>query len=196
MIVWPEIEKIKSKDNLVIRCDSCGSDFLRQKRVYVSIDRPDNCRHCNSTKRSLDKCVDCGNIIYRGSLRCKKCYGKTISIDRNNCLDCGVKVKCIKSKRCLSCHNRKQDKGKSTERVKFNASKKWATLRNECFERDSYTCQHCNKLGGTLNAHHIKTWAKHPDLRLDINNLVTLCLECHREVHGLNRKGNKNENSI
>jgi 5-methylcytosine-specific restriction endonuclease McrA len=45
--------------------------------------------------------------------------------------------------RCRGCHNKKQDKGLSRERAKFNASKGWAKVRTECFERDDYTCQIC-----------------------------------------------------
>jgi hypothetical protein len=33
-----------------------------------------------------------------------------------------------------------------------------------------------------LHAHHIKTWKKHPDLRYDLNNLITLCRSCHAKV--------------
>jgi hypothetical protein len=55
--------------------------------------------------------------------------------------------------------------------------------RNSVYRRDKFTCQNCNKIGGKLNAHHIKPWAKFPDDRFNISNGVTLCVNCHKEIH-------------
>lgn len=62
-------------------------------------------------------------------------------------------------------------------------SKQYADWRRNVFERDDYTCQHCGQVGGELNAHHIKPFAKYKDLRFVLSNGLTLCVECHREVH-------------
>ncbi len=58
--------------------------------------------------------------------------------------------------------------------------KKW---RNKVFERDKYTCQKCNKIGGTLNAHHIKEYSKYPEVRYEVKNGITLCEKCHKKIH-------------
>lgn len=40
----------------------------------------------------------------------------------------------------------------------------------------------CNKVGGPLHAHHIKSFAFYPDERYDLNNGKTLCINCHKET--------------
>jgi len=55
--------------------------------------------------------------------------------------------------------------------------------RRQVFIRDDYTCQECGERGCTLNAHHIKHWAKHKKLRFNLNNGITLCYMCHRKKH-------------
>ena len=58
--------------------------------------------------------------------------------------------------------------------------KQW---RKAVFQRDNYTCVFGGKEHGSkLNADHIKPFAKYPELRLDINNGRTLCVDCHRKT--------------
>ena len=68
---------------------------------------------------------------------------------------------------------------------KSGAYKEW---RFSVYERDNYTCMSCRgSESGTLNAHHIKRFADYPELRLDIDNGITLCKSCHQEEHARQR---------
>lgn len=54
--------------------------------------------------------------------------------------------------------------------------------RKAVLERDNKICQECGKLNSKL-VHHIKSFKEFPKLRFDINNGITLCLDCHKKIH-------------
>ena len=66
--------------------------------------------------------------------------------------------------------------------------KEW---RKEVFKRDKWTCVFCGyrskgKRKGTrfsdIEADHIESFSKYPNLRFSITNGRTLCFECHKKV--------------
>jgi len=60
---------------------------------------------------------------------------------------------------------------------KYNEYEQW---RKSVFERDNYTCQSCgDNKGGNLIAHHKDAYSWCKERRLDVNNGVTLCENCH-----------------
>lgn len=73
----------------------------------------------------------------------------------------------------------------------YRQTKEYRDWRSMVFERDNFTCQICGKVGGSLNAHHIKKFNEYPKLRFEVSNGVTLCEKCHRELHKRERNGNK-----
>jgi hypothetical protein len=61
-------------------------------------------------------------------------------------------------------------------------------LRQLVFERDNYICQKCEQIG-KLHCHHIKAVITDPIESADIDNCITLCNQCHKEVHKLSGCG-------
>lgn len=70
---------------------------------------------------------------------------------------------------------------KSSEELR--KSQEYKEWRRKVFERDGYTCAICGQVGGTLNAHHIKSYKNHKKERLNIDNGMTLCESCHKNIH-------------
>lgn len=59
-------------------------------------------------------------------------------------------------------------------------SQKYLVWRKQVFNRDNYTCQMCGERGGRLCADHIKPFAHYPELRTELSNGRTLCVDCHK----------------
>lgn len=84
-------------------------------------------------------------------------------------------------------------------RARFYCSSEWRRLRKQCLERDHYECQWCKAEGklttqydSILEVDHIKELEYHPESALDIDNLRTLCKDCHNKRHNrMNYRGNK-----
>lgn len=89
-----------------------------------------------------------------------------------------------------------------TEAKKFYDSKAWQTKRIEILKRDRFECQDCRariqkavaegkwlpekekKIARAEQVHHIQELKEHPELALDNDNLISLCVRCHNIRHG------------
>lgn len=74
------------------------------------------------------------------------------------------------------------------DRAKFYASAEWRELRTKAMARDHYECVWCARDGkvstnSVLEVDHIKELAEYPEYALDLDNLRTLCKECHNLRH-------------
>jgi 5-methylcytosine-specific restriction endonuclease McrA len=83
------------------------------------------------------------------------------------------------------------------ERHRIRKTLEYRHWRRAVFQRDAYTCQRCGAKNGQgktvlLEAHHLKSFTRHPRLRFDVNNGQTLCRACHRLISARHMRGNKN----
>ncbi len=58
--------------------------------------------------------------------------------------------------------------------------------RLRVYKRDKFCCQMpgCKVKKRGLQAHHIQKWSTASALRYEVNNGITLCRRCHKEVTG------------
>jgi 5-methylcytosine-specific restriction endonuclease McrA len=56
-------------------------------------------------------------------------------------------------------------------------------LRQMVLERDNHTCRKCGATDKPLHCHHIEPVAINPIESADMDNCMTLCTDCHKEVH-------------
>ena len=113
------------------------------------------------------KCKNCGKVFkdFKGNHR-KYCSTKC----KNE-----VQRKLRKGKNCNFWKG-----GITSVNKKIRESLEYKKWRKSVYEGDFYTCQVCKKVGGDLEAHHIKSFASYPKLRFELDNGITLCKKCHQ----------------
>jgi len=122
-------------------------------------------------------------------------YGKTHSIEARNKMSEAV-LKNNPFRGVLGSNHHAWRGGVDSINRSIRDSHAMVLWRNSVFKRDRYTCKLCNKVGGILNADHIKQLAliiHENDLKSskdyynceelwDINNGRTLCQDCHKKT--------------
>lgn len=85
-------------------------------------------------------------------------------------------------------------KGLGNENELQRHREEYKLWRKSCFERDNFTCQKYGTRGGRIIVHHINNFADFPELRLAIDNGITLSEKAHKEFHKIyGRKNNTRE---
>ena len=137
------------------------------------------------------------------------------SYDRSLCPLCGHKL--VKRYEGMVCKNHKcrlyfkleigwvlmgdskRNKSKFMANVFYNSSRRlmldklWVEKKQKILIRDNYSCVKCNKeldswsCNPPLNVHHIIPASKEMALYFDEDNLITLCEDCHKEVHNFDK---------
>ena len=94
----------------------------------------------------------------------------------------GKEINCTAKKGYYREKNSRYEKDK--DYIKFIKSKQWHNKSQEIKRLDSHCCLVCQSLGLIspvyLEVHHIITYRNNSSLRLDNNNLITLCIAHHK----------------
>lgn len=142
------------------RCANCDRVFNKPlSKNAVYCDRL--CR--NEAERGLSPVCVCGT---RFRLRGSRRYDKL----RKFC-----------SVRCAI------DNSKPILRISKKYADRWAFVRTEVLRRDKFKCRRCQSVKN-LDVHHIRKKSVFPDLKFALENLITLCRDCHLWVSDPNNK--------
>lgn len=179
-------------------CPTCGKEFRNRSRTtYCS-------RACFGRTKAKTRvelvCVACGNDYKQFPYRAEtskfcswECWSDRAPMA--TCPGCGTSFKAYAGRKycSLNCsaHRTGEDapawKGGASlinDRARYaNELREW---RLAVYRRDNFRCRDCGTKG-YINAHHIKYWSTHPELRFDVDNGITLCVDCHWRVHGKKR---------
>jgi hypothetical protein len=71
------------------------------------------------------------------------------------------------------------DEERASRNTRLSEDKAWS---REDMVRAGFRCLRCGN-NGRLNAHHIESFARNPELRRELSNGATLCVCCHKEFH-------------
>lgn len=150
-------------------CTNLAKRNLQNARKYPKFGLCFNCKI--QFKKDRPKHIFCS----------RKCYWESEYISKNS--------KETQQKRVSDKNHNFYVDGKTPEKELIRKRCKYKKWRTSVFKRDKYTCVWCGlkfikgKTGRiTLQADHIKPFCNYPELRFDINNGRTLCIDCHKKT--------------
>jgi len=192
-----------------ITCKTCGKEFSARpcdNRKFCSEECSRASWKDSRNNSVLVNCVICNKEYYAWPSRLKE--------GKDKCCSKTCRVELMKTTSYLVTNNpSKTDEGKARLRLQNKGEKSWnwkggitdlrtqiyrsdifRNWRKEVFERDNWTCQECGIVGGSLQAHHIKSFSdiiKDNQIKTledalkceelgDISNGICLCIECHK----------------
>jgi hypothetical protein len=173
----------------------------------------------------ITRCEMCGELFNKPPSRIKRskhnlcgklCLAKfQESKTKKSCSVCGKEflVRPSETKRFVTCNsercrqtNKSRDRNPNWRGGTYSdgrgkrfvdmTTKRYKSWRLSVFERDKFTCQMCGRVGGDLCADHIKPYAYFRELRYELENGRTLCVDCHKTTYKETFKWRKEQNGL
>lgn len=194
-----ESQYISNDTPMLFRCN-CGREDTKS---YSTFSKKPQCKYCSFENLALERCHSYEYIFeYFKSFDCELLSKEYINSKTKlkYVAKCGHEdyvtfdsFKANKHHICYECSKQMQSgensynyKGGvySSELEMFRKSYDFKKWQKDVFNRDDYTCQCCgDNKGGNLNAHHKDGYNWCVEKRVDVNNGVTLCKDCHKDFH-------------
>jgi len=179
-------------------CRECNAEYVRQYRARTK----KKCKTCSKlVLRTSTYCTSCSRKVPAFEVKRLETRRKTNPRKRNYCIECSSEIK-LSSIRCKKCNssrilNNQWRGGVSDIRNVLRGSFEYRQWRSDVYTRDKFTCQKCFIQGSHLHAHHVVFFStimqKHEITTVEmakecselwnINNGITLCIECHKDIH-------------
>jgi hypothetical protein len=172
------------KCGMIYKCEKCGKLFKRRpsslrKRIYCSNEcyrtyKLIECAYCGKEKKVLGVRLKERNYC---STKCQLKYEYENGIRNrkpNKKLYEAHKIKCSGNNSHL------WQGGITSETGKRLNTNEWKKIRKEVYERDNWQCKVCGKhCKRDIQCHHIIPYRISKNDNKD--NLITLCVKCHRK---------------
>lgn len=178
-----EIGQFVEVEMINVECPECGlihemypSDYNRGRRFCS--------RKCSYAWLSKNRRGKAHHRYTRKEFVCEEC-GKTFEdIPSKNRMYCSNICANLNNAPHYSGSKNPKWKGGITPVIRaIRTSMEYSIWRTEIFERDEYTCQVCGTKTQYLHAHHIVALSDDITMALDIDNGITLCVDCHQKEH-------------
>ena len=185
---------VQIKNSVELECSNCDKIIVRRPSEIKKNKNYNYCcpkclyEHKRKLPRKRKDCLICNQPVHSKGTKIKycsqKCYGKsnegkTLSKSHRKILSD------LKKKNQFGKNNPSWKGGITPEINKIRTSSEMHAWKRKVLIRDDFKCRNlnCKHNSHKLNVHHILEFAKYPEFRFEVWNGITLCLDCHKEIH-------------
>lgn len=168
-------------------CKYCGTEFYKTQSQITNGEGKFCSKNCyTGSMKGIDLFALRGvkkaqKSRIRVTINCKVCNKEFESVPSQ----IGIRHFC--SRKCYMIEH----KAKIINMRYLRDSKLYKIWRIKVYSRDNFTCQFCGKVGNGIEAHHIISIIDDITKIFDVNNGITLCIECHKLAHKYSKPKSK-----